>query len=202
MVENIKCVTVGDGGVGKTCMLIRYSTDAFFTEEHTPTIYDKHETDKVVDGRRVRLHLWDTAGQEGFNRLRPGCYNNTDVFIVCYSIVSPTSLENVREKWVKEIRFHCPEVPFVLVGTKTDLRTDPVEVESMTAAGKECTFVEASEGLEAGADLDAYGVLECSAKTKVGLGHVFDTAMRCVLASRYGNGDGNGNGSRCCCVIL
>lgn len=58
------------------------------------------------------LHI---TGQEDYDRLRPLSYPQTDVFLVCFSVVSPSSYENVREKWVPEITHHCAKTPFLLV---------------------------------------------------------------------------------------
>lgn len=68
--------------------------------------------------------------QEEFDRLRPLCYTSADVFLLCFSVVSPTSFQNVPEKWVPEIRKHVPFAPLILVGTQCDLRED-VKVEEM-----------------------------------------------------------------------
>ena len=65
-----------------------------------------------------------TAGQEDYDRLRPLSYPQTDVFLMCFSIVSPTSFSNVREKWYPEIAHHCPNTPIVLLGLKEDLREE------------------------------------------------------------------------------
>jgi Ras-related C3 botulinum toxin substrate 1 len=78
----------------------------------------------VVDGIQVSLGLWDTAGQEDYDRLRPLSYPQTDVFLICYSVASPSSFENVTSKWYPEIKHHCPDAPIILVGTKIDLRED------------------------------------------------------------------------------
>ena len=71
------------------------------------------------------MTLFDTAGQEDYDRLRPISYPDTNVFLVCFSVVRPTSFENVKEKWIPEIKHHCPKTPFLLVGTMLDCREDP-----------------------------------------------------------------------------
>ena len=58
-------------------------------------------------------------------------YPNTDVFLVCFSIINPDSYDNVREKWVPEIQKHCGQAPFLLVGTQMDLRTDPATITNL-----------------------------------------------------------------------
>lgn len=70
----------------------------------------------VVDGIQVSLGLWDTAGQEDYDRLRPLSYPQTDVFLICFSVASPSSFENVTSKWYPEIKHHCPDAPMILVG--------------------------------------------------------------------------------------
>lgn len=69
-----------------------------------------------VDTIQVSLGLWDTAGQEDYDRLRPLSYPQTDVFLICYSVASPSSFENVTSKWYPEIKHHCPDAPIILVG--------------------------------------------------------------------------------------
>ena len=61
------------------------------------------------------LGLFDTAGQEDYDRLRPLSYPQTDVFLVCFSVTSPASFENVKEKWFPEVHHHCPGVPCLIV---------------------------------------------------------------------------------------
>merc|ERR1719316_2479135 len=77
----------------------------------------------MADGKPINLGLWDTAGQEDYDRLRPLSYPQTDVFLVAFSLISRASFENVKQKWWPELKHHCPGVPTILVGTKLDLRS-------------------------------------------------------------------------------
>jgi Ras-related C3 botulinum toxin substrate 1 len=172
--QNIKCVVVGDGAVGKTCLLISYTTNAF-PGEYIPTVFDNYSANVMVDGRPIQLGLWDTAGQEDYDRLRPLSYPQTDVFLVCFSIISRSSFENVRTKWIPEIKHHVPEAPFLLVGTKTDLRNDP----DVTA--KVSDVISKDDALQLAKELNAKCYVECSALTQDGLKNVFDEAIRAAL---------------------
>ena len=97
MQKTIKCVVVGDGAVGKTCLLMSYTTNQF-PSKYAPTVFDNYAVTVMIGDDPHTLGLFDTAGQEDYDRLRPLSYPQTDVFLVCFSTVSPSSFENVKEK--------------------------------------------------------------------------------------------------------
>uniref|UniRef100_A0A3P8Y7S3 Cell division control protein 42 homolog n=1 Tax=Esox lucius TaxID=8010 RepID=A0A3P8Y7S3_ESOLU len=162
--QTIKCVVVGDGAVGKTCLLISYTTNKF-PSEYVPTVFDNYAVTVMIGGEPYTLGLFDTAGQEDYDRLRPLSYPQTDVFLVCFSVVSPSSFENVKEKWVPEITHHCPKTPFLLVGTQIDLRDDPSTIEKLAKNKQKPITPETAEKLAR--DLKAVKYVECSALTQV-----------------------------------
>ncbi|KAK6261146.1 hypothetical protein QUC31_006962 [Theobroma cacao] len=195
----IKCVTVGDGAVGKTCMLICYTSNKFPTD-YIPTVFDNFSANVVVEGTTVNLGLWDTAGinstssfilhflktvlkgvsfyrQEDYNRLRPLSYRGADVFVLAFSLVSRASYENVLKKWIPELQHYAPGVPVVLVGTKLDLRED----KHYLADHPGLLPVSTAQGEELRKQIGAAYYIECSSKTQQNVKAVFDAAIKVVI---------------------
>jgi len=178
MDNSIKCVIVGDGGCGKTCLLISYTTNTF-PREYVPTVFDNYAVNVMIGGEQYTLGLFDTAGQEDYDRLRPLSYPQTNVFLVCFSIAFPDSFENVKEKWVPEICHHAPNTPFLLVGTQMDLRDDKQKIQQLAKDKKKPVTVEMGERLAK--EVKAVKYVECSALTQQGLKNVFDEAIIAAL---------------------
>jgi Ras-related C3 botulinum toxin substrate 1 len=181
--QPLKLVVIGDGAVGKTSLLVSYTTNSF-PIDYTPTIFDNYYTCVVIDKATISLELWDTAGQEAYDTLRPLSYALTDVFLACYSVVSPTSYINTREKWIHEVRHHCPNAPVVIVGLKTDLRNDP-NVISQLAARNEQALTE-DDGHQLVKHVAAQCYMECSALSLQGVSEVFVESIRLVLKNHPG----------------
>src|SRR3989338_875673 len=176
--QSIKLVVVGDGAVGKTCLLISYTSNSF-PQEYVPTVFDNYSANVIVDNKTVSLGLWDTAGQEDYDRLRPLSYPQTDVFLICFSVISPTSYNNVKAKWWPEVSHHCPKTKMILVGTKLDLRDDRDAIARLAEKGHEPISTEKGHSL--GREIGAVRYMECSALTQKGLKQVFDAAIKAVL---------------------
>ena len=176
-------------------MLISYTTNKF-PEDYVPTIFDNYTAEISVDNNSYILNLFDTAGknatkiteryvnllydknyykknvgQEEYDQLRPLSYPQTDLFIVAFSVTSPASYENVKFKWIPEIKRCAPGVPFILVGTKIDMRDGNKNVSK--ANGERLCH-----------DLNGQSYLECSSKTREGLKDVFDIAINTVVLLR------------------
>ncbi|XWS26829.1 hypothetical protein CRYUN_Cryun26dG0063600 [Craigia yunnanensis] len=172
----IKCVTVGDGAVGKSCMLICYTSNKFPTD-YIPTVFDNFSANVAADGSIVNLGLWDTAGQEDYSRLRPLSYRGTDIFVLAFSLISRASYENVLKKWMPELRRFASNVPIVLVGTKLDLREDRAYLADQMGSN----IITSSQGEELRKQIGAAAYIECSSKTQQNVKAVFDTAIKVVL---------------------
>jgi len=174
--QNVKCVVVGDGAVGKTSLLISY-TENRFPVDYVPTVFDNFTTGVEVDGKLINFALWDTAGQEEYSRLRALSYPETDVFLLCFSVVSPASFDNIKTKWYPEINHNCPSAKCILVGTKIDLRDDKQTLENLK--GEKLPSTEMGKKLAEEIRAECY--LECSALTQEGLRKVFEEAIRAVI---------------------
>lgn len=188
-----KLVIIGDGACGKTSLLSVF-TLGYFPTHYVPTVFENYVTDCRVDGKSVQLALWDTAGQEDYERLRPLAYSKAHVLLIGFSVETPDSLENVKHKWIEEANERCPNVPIILVGLKKDLRDDPIAIEEMRLRSQQ--FVSYKDGLDAAHQIGARKYLECSSLTGEVVDDVFEAATRAALLT-FEKGEGGG-----CCVIL
>ncbi|KAK9692628.1 Ras family [Popillia japonica] len=186
--KKAKITVVGDGFVGKTCLLVAYTRGEFPEEEYIPTVFENYAEEKEIDGEPYSLSLWDTAGQEDYERLRPLSYPNTTCFLLCYSINTRDSYDNIKTKWAPEVRHHMPHTPFILVGTKNDLR----EVDDPNLQ-----LVSLKEGKKLARQIRAECYLECSAQRLTGLDEIIAEAVRASMKKRKKNTKQNPN-----CVLV
>ncbi|EFA10741.1 cell division control protein 42 homolog [Tribolium castaneum] len=172
----IKCVIVGDKEVGKTALAVSYSNDTF-PSQYVPTAYDNYNVEVQVDGKPIRLELCDTAGEDDFNPLRNLCYPGTDVFMLCFSVVKPTSFLSACTRWADELaRYHDAAV--VLVGTQSDLQNNTEIIQGLRLRRQRP--VRPSEARQLADRLNAPYV-ETSAKTCQHLKEAFDQAIMLAL---------------------
>jgi small GTP-binding protein len=179
--DHVKCVVVGDGAVGKTCLLISYTTNAF-PGEYIPTVFDSYNATVMFENHKVNLGLWDTAGQEDYEKQRILSYPDADVFLLCFSINAQNSFDNVKDKWIAEIKQHGPKnVPIVLCGTKSDTRT---KGDSKDKDGKEQKLIPKENADKLAKEIGAFSYRECSALSTDGLKEVFDECIRAAATRK------------------
>jgi len=150
-----KLVVIGDSGVGKSCLLLRFADDTF-TQSYISTIgVDFRFRTVHVDGKAVKLQIWDTAGQERFRTITSAYYNGADGIILVYDVTSKESFDHVSE-WLAEVDRHASEnIQRLLVGNKADLvdqREVSEEVAAQYADSLGIPFVETSSKTAANVD--------------------------------------------------
>lgn len=166
---------------------------------------DNYSGSIIFNEKPVNFELWDTCGQDDYDRLRPLIYNHPqtvifyenflvfcqqnslkpfhnyqDVFLICFSLMNCSSFENVKTKWLPEIFHHCPSTPIILVGTKIDLREDLFQIEKLYVL-KHQNPISYEQGLNMAKEIGAVKYFECSALTRKGLEKVFDKAFQARL---------------------
>ncbi|KAI9481365.1 MAG: signal transducer [Benjaminiella poitrasii] len=174
-----KLVVVGDGGCGKTSLLVVYQKKAF-PQRYVPTVFENYIANVPLEsGKIVELALWDTAGQEDYDRLRPLSYPETDVVLICFAINLRTSFTNVLDRWLPEVTHFCENIPKLLVGTKLDFRQNQDEIRRLGLVGQRLITVEEGEQLAKEIGAKYY---ECSAMKKINVDEVIEAATRAAVA--------------------
>lgn len=173
-------------------------------KKYVPTVFENYITQKPhpPTGKTVELALWDTAGQEEYDRLRPLSYPETNLLLVCFAIDSPASLENIMDKvrrwshpfverlvkltlltqWYPEVLHFCPTTPIILLGLKSDLRHKRTCIEMLRTQG--LTPVTPEQGTAVARRMGAQ-YMECSAKEFSGVQEIFDRAITIAVGDEW-----------------
>ncbi|NXX95041.1 RHOA protein, partial [Centropus bengalensis] len=171
---------VGDDCCGKTCLLFALRHEPL-PESYEPTVLDNYTAATEVEGKEMKLILFDVAGKNEFSyqNLRSVFYENTDIILMCFSVDRPDSQQNILEFWVPEIKRFCPSVPIILVATKIELRGNECIRKKVATPSNEPLDI--TEGEALAARIGAYAYVECSAKTKEGVDVALEIIGQCAL---------------------
>nr|AAP85296.1 Rab1a [Babesia bovis] len=167
-----KLVLIGDSGVGKSCVLLRFADDTF-TDSYITTIgVDFRFRTIEVEGRRVKLQIWDTAGQERFRTITSAYYRGADAIIIVFDITDKLSFENVPS-WLQEVEKFAPDgIHKLLIGNKSDQAqardVDPSEIQEFS-------------------ELHSTPYVEISAKSGSNVEEAFVSVARRLVIDRHGN---------------
>ncbi|XP_016104080.1 rho-related GTP-binding protein Rho6-like [Sinocyclocheilus grahami] len=162
LVMRCKLVLVGEVQCGKTAMLQVLAKDCY-PETYVPTVFENYTAGLELEEQRVELSLWDTSGSPYYDNVRPLCYSDADAVLLCFDISRPETVESSLKKWKAEIMDFCPSTRIILVGCKTDLRTDVCTL--MELSNQRLTPISHEQGTLLAKQVGAEVYLECSAFT-------------------------------------
>ncbi|XP_027759368.1 rho-related GTP-binding protein RhoD [Empidonax traillii] len=178
--SEVKAVVVGDGGCGKTSLLVAFAKGDF-PKVYVPTVFEKYTASLQVAGKPVTVHLWDTAGQEDYDRLRPLSYSDASVVLMCFDVTDPNSFDNILTKWYPEVNHFCKGVPVLLVGCKTDLRQDEGTLQKLRDGRMEP--ISRQQGEAMARQVRAVSYMECSARYQENVGNIFVAASSAAMSA-------------------
>ncbi|KAK3591820.1 hypothetical protein CHS0354_007676 [Potamilus streckersoni] len=172
----VQCCIVGDGMVGKTCLALNFVQHRF-PKDYVATVFENYAGILKISSDEYVVSIFDSAGQQDYEGLRAFTYKDSEVYVVCYSVVDRESFESVKQFWVPEIeKYMGRKKPIILIGTQTDMRntTDydmdiPVSTKEGSALAKDI-----------GADL----FLECACQNHNSSRKVFENVVLSALKYR------------------
>uniref|UniRef100_A0A7S0HGQ7 Uncharacterized protein n=1 Tax=Phaeocystis antarctica TaxID=33657 RepID=A0A7S0HGQ7_9EUKA len=167
----IKLLLIGDSGVGKSCLLVRFADDAFSQSFITTIGIDFKIRTIELDGKRIKLQIWDTAGQERFKTITTAYYRGAMGIMLVYDVTNEATFENVST-WMRAIDQHASEsVNKVLLGNKADSSGGLVERKGVS-----------TERGQALADKFSLRFFETSAKNSINVEEAFYAIARDIKA--------------------
>lgn len=196
-----KIVLIGDMGVGKTCVVQRFKNGTFIERQGTTIGVDFTMKTLVIEGKRVKLQIWDTGGQERFRTITQSYYRSANGIILCYDMTCRQSFESLQ-RWIDDVsKFAAPNVSKVLIATKADLESERVvesEEGSMLAHSQGmCMFVETSSKGNLNVD-NAFLELACQLKRQYEAGAHLDSQLDAFKLSSQGTTTISSSWSSCC----
>eukprot|EP01103_Thecamoeba_quadrilineata_P005075 TRINITY_DN14927_c0_g1_i1.p1 TRINITY_DN14927_c0_g1~~TRINITY_DN14927_c0_g1_i1.p1 ORF type:complete len:206 (-),score=39.12 TRINITY_DN14927_c0_g1_i1:131-748(-) len=169
-----KVLLMGDGGVGKTCLLIRFETGSF-PNEYVPNTADNYTLEGFkFEDKNYLLDLWDTGGRYYPNRITRLSYYETDVSLLCFAVDRRYSFDSLTTRWLPELKALPPTTQVLLVGLRSDMRDKKIEGD-----GNE-QLITKEEAQEMMKKLGLKGYFECSALTGSNVNEVFREGIRLV----------------------
>ena len=185
--QSVKVVLVGDKNAGKTCLLRAFNEYRCHNiKKYIPQAFSNTSTPhQLHDSIMVDLALWDTEGSYEKSRYRALSYPDTNVVMICFSLVDPDSINFVRGQWMGEVRMFCHTSKVILVGTKSELRY--CDNERKRLASKLTRPVSYEEGFNLAQEIGAVGYCECSARCLKGVQSLFTLAMEVAIGRSSGN---------------
>ena len=181
----VNCVVIGDIGIGKTNLLQRFATSSL-PKSYIPTIFEHFSANLLIEDEEVVLNLIETSGNSAYDHLRALSYEHADIFLFCFSLISPASLQRIKSKWYPLIHRYCPNIPIVLVGTKSDLRKNREWKKNFNSKNGNLSMptITLDQGKQAAEAVRAAKYFECSALTFEGVLDLFkEVAEMAVLRS-------------------
>jgi len=178
--SNVECFVVGDEAVGKNHLILSYLDKDLYSSESI--IFDNYCTTFMVENIPYTLTIRKASGVENYDNIRSVLYDKTDVFLVCFSVVSQTSFDNVKKKWFPEILKFRPDVPCLIVGTQIDRLQEQSTLDQLEK--KYTKPITEMQGRLLAKELKAYKYVQCSAITKKGVKKVFEEAIIAALGGQ------------------
>ncbi|KAK8839490.1 hypothetical protein M9Y10_031846 [Tritrichomonas musculus] len=171
----IKCIFVGDSGVGKTSFLITCNSNSF-PGESVPTIYHNFQLEVMKEEKKL-INLVDTCRRNSDMERQYSIYADADLFVLCFSITNPHSLENIEKYWFYDVRKRNPKTPIILLGMKSDLREENIS-DSQKSFTTIMETIPSSKCEEIKIKINAEEYIECSSLQQIKLNEVIDSFIK------------------------
>lgn len=172
----VQCTVVGDGMVGKSSLSLAFTNEPSLGD-YVATVFENYAGKTNVAGDEYTVGIFDSAGQHDYESLREFTYKDSEVFVVCYSVVDRESFESIKEFWVPEMKNNMHrKKPIILVATQTDLRNTTGFDSDMPVTEEEGRHLAKAIGAE------TYN--ECTVQNQISVKKVFTDVVTCALKYR------------------